>query len=60
MQIRVSGVQSTKVIISPIDCKYVQVVDGGAINEIERRLYCGGLEKTRINGEQNCILVFFQ
>lgn len=29
----------------------------GAENEIEKRLYCGGQGKTRINGEQNCILV---
>lgn len=28
------GVPNTKVITSPIDCKYVQVVDGGAMNEI--------------------------
>lgn len=33
------------------------LVGWGARNEIERRLYCGGQGKTRINGEQNCILV---
>lgn len=29
----------------------------GTENEIEKRLYCGGQGKTRINGEQNCISV---
>lgn len=29
----------------------------GAEDGIEKRLYCGGQGKTRINGKQNCILV---